>query len=91
MLEIEEVLRDIASIERIIRPYEGSVPEVPEGLEHTAAVRELLRNPTKANVEKALERVASAEELAERYRGQGPADQVLRLIASIREKLTKAK
>jgi len=42
-------------------------------------------------VERALESLASAEELAERYRGRGPADRVLRLIASIRERLTKAK
>jgi len=83
--QIRKALEEITAIEQVIKPYEYYTADVSDSLRDLAAIKELLNNPTKANLAQAMEKLKAVENRIYRYRGYEPAEEALRHINTLKE------
>lgn len=81
---IEKALENIVAIERIVEPY-GYYPDGDAILKDLAAIKELLKNPTRGNLLQALEKLKAVENIINQYGGYEPSEKAIEHINILKE------
>lgn len=81
---VEKALENIVAIERIVEPY-GYYPDGDAILKDLAAIKELLKNPTRGNLLQALEKLKAVENVINQYGGYEPAEKAIEHINILKE------
>ena len=82
---VEKALENIVAIERIIVPIRSYGDAV---LKDLAAIKELLKNPTRENLLQALEKLKAVENIINQYGGYEPAEKAIQHI-NVLKKMAK--
>jgi len=89
MSEIEDAIREIESCEEIARQYEYT-RQGARALETLRQMKDLLKNPTKENIDQCISMIEMGEEALSSHRYMSVVDEFLSHLSKAKEYLRKA-
>jgi len=88
-MSINKALKEISSIEKLVKPYEYQVYEARKVLDDLAALRDVLCKRDKKSIVEAVKKISNLEAQAAPYRGYEPVEKALQHAQKLREELKK--